>query len=104
MMRGFHEDRDIAASHRRRGKFNNAYGPLDISDNSVSGRLYLNTSLGYTVLENGTMNVQLFGKIDNLLDKDPPITPDAGVQPLAANSPHYDRIGRSYALGARFKF
>jgi iron complex outermembrane recepter protein len=86
------------------GKFNNAYGPLDISDNSVSGRFYLYTSLGYTLVDNGTANVQVFGKIDNLLDKDPPITPDAGVQPLAANSVHYDRIGRTYALGLRMKF
>jgi iron complex outermembrane receptor protein len=86
------------------GNFNNAYGPSDISDNSVSGRFYLFTSFGYNVIDNDTMSVQLFGKIDNLLDKDPPITPDAGVQPLAANAVHYDRIGRTYALGVRFKF
>lgn len=86
------------------GKFNNAWGPYDISDNTVSGRFYLNTSLGYTLAETDTMDVQLFGKIDNLLDKDPPITPDAGVQPLASSSVHYDRIGRTYALGVRLRF
>lgn len=86
------------------GRFNNLFGPRDISDPTVSGRFYLYTSLGYTVYANDATSVQLFGKIDNLLDQDPPITPDAGVQPLAANSPHYDRIGRTYAVGVRVKF
>jgi hypothetical protein len=37
-------------------------------------------------------------------ERGPRKPPNAGVQPLAANSVHYDRIGRTYALGLRIKF
>lgn len=83
------------------GKFNNLYvGGIDINDNSVGGRGYLDLNAGYKVLQ----GVELFTKINNVFDRDPPPTPQPIVQASAAGSVFYDRIGRFISVGARFKF
>jgi outer membrane receptor protein involved in Fe transport len=73
---------------------------IDINDNTVSARGYVDLSGGYKI----TDNVEVFGKINNLLDADPPATPNIIAQTIYASSPFYDRTGRYYIGGVRARF
>jgi outer membrane receptor protein involved in Fe transport len=73
---------------------------IDINDNSVSGRRYLDLNGSYRIND----NFELFGKINNLTNVDPPATPQVLAGSLYAGSSHYDRIGRYYTGGVRLKF
>ncbi|HWK42830.1 MAG TPA: TonB-dependent receptor [Croceibacterium sp.] len=74
-----------------------------INDNSVPSRFYLNLS--------GTMKVgpqgedgkgfELFGRVNNLLDKSPPIVPEFQYP---TNPAYFDTIGRYFTIGARARF
>ncbi len=46
----------------------------------------------------------MFGKINNLLDAEPPATPNIIAQSIYASSPFYDRTGRYYIGGVRGAF
>jgi outer membrane receptor protein involved in Fe transport len=87
-------------------KVDNTYGPADIYDNNVSSYIYLNGSVQYTLFEGeGRGRLQLFGNVNNIFDKAPPIVPSASPAPgqtlLAAD---YDKIGRYFSVGARYRF
>lgn len=73
---------------------------VDINDNSVSGRGYLDLNGGYRITE----NIDVFAKINNLLDVDPPATPNIIAQAIYASSPLCDRVGRYYTGGVRVRF
>ena len=50
---------------------------------------------------------QIYFKIDNLFNLDPPKVATAGINPYlvrATNSALYDLLGRFYRLGVRFSF
>ncbi len=80
-----------------------AGNPNTIDDNSVPSRFYLNLS--------GTINLgpdaeegrgfQLFYRVNNLLDTDPPIVPETQ---FPTNPVYFDTIGRYYTLGVRARF
>lgn len=85
------------------GKFRSFYiddVDLPAAQNDISGRLYTNVSAAYKL----TDSIELYGKIDNLFDIDPPITPNFIVQPTIANSQMFDRVGRFYSGGVRVRF
>ncbi len=48
--------------------------------------------------------MEVYGRIQNLLDKDPLINVFNFSQSMATNFALYDVIGRSYVAGLRFKF
>lgn len=73
---------------------------VDIDDNDVPARAYIDLNASYRI----TPNVQVFGRIDNLLNKEPPLTPNAITAPSYASSVFYDRVGRYMTVGARFNF
>jgi outer membrane receptor protein involved in Fe transport len=73
---------------------------IDINDNSVSGRSYIDLNGTYKF----TDSVELFGKINNVFNVDPPATPNIIAQASYAGSPFYDRIGRYYIGGLRVRF
>lgn len=84
-------------------KYDNTYVEgVDINDNSVPSRLYVNLSAQYKLLDSDLGNVEIFAVINNLLDKDPPLVPVYGVG--ATNFAYYDAIGRAGKVGVRFKF
>ncbi len=72
----------------------------DIDDNSVPSRTYIDLNASYRI----TPNVQIFGSIDNVFNKAPPLTPNAITAPSYASSVFYDRIGRFATIGGRFNF
>jgi outer membrane receptor protein involved in Fe transport len=78
-----------------------------IDSNDVPGAVYADLSLTYRPAHSGFKNFELFFKIDNLTDRDPPpaggITGasfvDPGVNPLL-----YDTVGRAYRAGIRLQW
>ncbi len=73
---------------------------ISIEDNALPNYVVwsLNGSYDFTV-SNTEMSV--FGTINNLLDKDPPIS---GVGVGGTSSIFYDTLGRSYRVGLRATF
>ena len=86
------------------GLYNNLYveggGVNSINDNRVGGRVYLDLNGSYRFFK----STELFFKINNVFDRDPPVTPTVITQAAAANSPFYDRFGRYISAGVRFQF
>ncbi len=72
-----------------------------VDKESVNGRLYFDIMGEVTLIDNGDRRVALFATIQNLMDKDPPITAWNGY---GTTRSLYDMIGRVYNLGVRFKF
>ncbi len=73
-------------------------------DNHVSPVWYTDLSMRFTI-PNGKGNFELFGNVNNLFDKDPPLIPGTvpGVN-LPTNIAVYDFVGRAFTAGVRFKF
>lgn len=83
------------------GKLNVTYVEgVDIADNDVPSRTYVDLNARVKL----TKAIELYGTIDNLFNAAPPLTPNAVTAPSYASSVFYDRIGRTYAIGARFRF
>jgi len=78
-----------------------------INDNSVPAFVYFTLSGHINVPFGDGNNVQLFGVINNLLDKDPAYVPAGaagGIRESSTNAAFYDVIGRYFRIGARLKF
>lgn len=81
------------------GLFNSTYiQGLSINNNQIPNVFYVDLSGSYAI--NDKFNIYL--KIDNLFNTNPPIIPNSLNVPHASTSPFYDLIGRQYALGVRF--
>lgn len=87
------------------GKYDNTLVEgVDINDNSIPSRFYLDTNVEFTVVDNGQQKLQLFGVVNNLFDKDPPIAPQTDQSSFATNFSLYDTVGRSFVAGVRFQY
>ncbi|HTN14739.1 MAG TPA: TonB-dependent receptor [Sphingomonadaceae bacterium] len=79
--------------------------PNSITDNSVPSRLYLNLSgtakVGPRWGEDDEKGFELFFRVNNLLNKAPPIVPEFQYP---TNPAYFDTIGRYYTVGARARF
>jgi iron complex outermembrane recepter protein len=84
-------------------KIDNLYGPSDIPDNHVSAVFYMNTSVNYTLFADKRHELQLYGVINNVFDRYPPIIVSTFISPQATNPALYDVIGRTFVLGVRFR-
>ena len=75
--------------------------PNSISNNHVPSAVYFNLYLAYKlpVANNG---LEIFGSINNLLNKNPPIAPGGNGYPT--NPVYFDTYGMSWKLGFRFKY
>jgi iron complex outermembrane receptor protein len=77
------------------------FRPTDINIYHYTGKTYFDMSVQYDL----TDRVQLYGKINNLLNQDPPfIAENATLKALADTSQIYDRLGRVFGLGVRYKW
>ncbi len=90
---------DPASSAYRNGNGQILYGSVD--NNRV--KPYLNYSLnGSWDLDVASLKqLQLFGSINNLFDRNPPFT-GGGVS--GASAQYYDTMGRAYRVGVRMRF
>ena len=84
------------------GKYDTTYGPLDINKNDYPAYFYLAVNAGFDVSD--AVNVYL--KVDNLLDKDPPLLAGNTIirAQAAGSAGFYDQLGRAFTLGVRMKF
>jgi iron complex outermembrane recepter protein len=70
--------------------------------NSIPGAAYLYLSGTYDIWKSGDRDLQIYGAIDNLLNKSPPYVVDSNN---SANTlyPEYDILGRLFRIGLRAK-
>lgn len=80
--------------------------PVGLDTPRFADRFYLDLGFQHVLINNCSTRVQLYGSIQNLLDKDPPIMPTlvGPVSPIISNYGLYDPLGRRFTLGVRFKF
>ncbi|MFL9839632.1 TonB-dependent receptor [Sphingomonas sp. ST-64] len=83
------------------GKFDTRFNTtvLDIADNTVSGRSYVDLSAAYKL----TSAVEIYGRVENLFNTYPPVTPNGITQPTIANSQFFDRRGTFFVVGGRLR-
>jgi outer membrane receptor protein involved in Fe transport len=80
-----------------------------ISHNRVPSRTYFTLGFVYRV-ESGSSRarMELFGNVENLLDKDPPIAPGTTGSVVQSSYPtnpaFFDTLGRRYRMGVRVKY
>jgi iron complex outermembrane receptor protein len=74
--------------------------PNSINDNHVEAVTYFNIAANYSIFERDDRKVQIYGAIDNLFDRDPPVAPQA----IQTNPYLYDVLGRTYRVGLRFSY
>ena len=84
------------------GKIDNTLTAEDLDINDVDARWYLDLSVRHAwELGEGTM--ELFGGLNNVFDRDPPLAVSNFIQPTATNTGLYDVIGRQFYAGVRLK-
>ena len=71
--------------------------PNSVSDNHVPAAAYVNVSASWDFTDNFT----LFGSINNLFGKDPPVAPGGNGYPT--NPVYFDTYGRTWRVGVRVK-
>ena len=76
--------------------------PNSVSDNLVDSVTYVNLNAQYNLWQDGDRNLQLFGVVNNLFDKDPPRNLPSSFGPT--NNVLYDVVGRSYKVGLRLAY
>ena len=83
------------------GKFDTRFNTtvLDIADNTVSGRSYVDLSAAYKL----TPAFEIYGRAENLFNVYPAITPNGITQPTVANSQFFDRRGTFFVVGGRLR-
>ena len=83
------------------GNFRNAYVEgVDIEDNDIPSRTYVDLNLSQELNDNW----EVYFKVNNVFDVDPPLAPNPITQPAYNGSAFHDRIGRYFKVGARFEF
>ncbi|MBT2187386.1 TonB-dependent receptor domain-containing protein [Sphingobium nicotianae] len=73
-----------------------------VNDNLIGSATYVNLNASVAVWKKDDRKLEIFGAVSNLLDRDPANNTPSSFGP--ANNVLYDVIGRSYRVGARFKF
>ena len=88
------------------GKYDQSWGPEQLSpeDNSIGAQYYFDLSAYYRFELGSVKNLELYGGVSNLFDRDPPVVPVDFISNLATNPTHYDVIGRRYYIGIRLAF
>lgn len=81
-------------------KLNNAWGPLDVDNNSVPGVAYLDLRASY----NFNKEIQLYGAIDNVTNVPPPVYPSLTGNLATGGNTIYDAIGRMFRAGIRVRY
>lgn len=86
------------------GVYNTTFKPTDLNVQRFSARTYLNLGFNYALSRSSGEPIQIFGQVNNVFDRDPPIIPDSHPQSLITNYTLYDTIGRTFMIGFRMKY
>ena len=83
------------------GNYDNTYGPLDINTNEFPAYTYLDLGAQYNIGD----GAQIYAKVENVFDKDPPLISNNTITiASAAAQNYYDVLGRLYGLGVRYRW
>ena len=83
------------------GTYDNTYGPLDLNKNHYPAYVFTDVSAQYDL----TKNLQIYAKIENLFDTDPPLLAGNTITiALASVSQFHDLRGRNFGIGARYRW
>lgn len=93
---------DLADRFIGAGTFDNL-NPTAYNVNRIPSIDYVNLAVQYTAKTRGFQNLQYFIKVNNLLNKAPPIDPLEFFANIQTNPTLYDVVGRMFYLGVRFK-
>jgi hypothetical protein len=77
---------------------------VDIDNNYIAGATYFDLAGNLTVWGDRQRKAELYFKIENLLDKDPPIAAGIASSTLQTNPVLYDTLGRNFRVGVRFRY
>ncbi|MCP3729881.1 TonB-dependent receptor [Sphingomonas sp. MG17] len=72
-----------------------------INNNQIAGATYVDIGATFKI----TPKIEIYGKVDNLFNIDPPLVPYYGINPYlvrSVNNSMYDLLGRFYRVGVRF--
>lgn len=79
-----------------------------VNNNRIDGRFYVDIGGSWKLTDpDQGLKSELYFKIDNLFNVDPPIAASAGANPYlvrATNASLYDLLGRFFRVGARLSF
>jgi iron complex outermembrane recepter protein len=92
------------ARHIDSGTYDNTFGPTAISNNEIGARTYVDATVQYQFEQASLSQLQVFGRVTNLFDKDPPVVGNALINSPPVNQSLYDVGGRSFVVGARVAF
>jgi len=92
-----YEDRSFSGLIRARyispGEYNNQ---VPLTNNHIGAYTYVDLQAQVRVPVSASREMELYGNVSNLFDKDPP--------PGSLYSPYYDVLGRYFTFGARIRF
>lgn len=94
----------IQARYIGGGKYSSTYTADGVNKPYINGELLFNLSASYEIPLKDNNSFTVFGVVNNLFDKDPPINPGSFIIATATNPVLYDVIGRTLTVGVRFKF
>ncbi|MEJ1963800.1 MAG: TonB-dependent receptor [Gammaproteobacteria bacterium] len=79
---------------------------IDIDDNTVSSAFYTDLRLSYSLTPSSDISWDIYARIENLFDRDPPRAADFSDFNGAThtNETLFDVLGRRYTLGAHVRF
>ena len=87
------------------GVYDNSWvSGVNIDDNSIPGATYYDLAGAYRFKLADENSLEVYLKIENLLDEDPAVVAAANISGLQTNPAIYDVIGRAYRLGVRMAF
>ncbi|MEJ1962271.1 MAG: TonB-dependent receptor [Gammaproteobacteria bacterium] len=86
------------------GTYDNTFGPTAISNNEISSRTYVDATVQYQFEHTSLSQMQVFGRVTNLFDRDPPVMGNALINSPPTNQSLYDVAGRSFVVGLRVGF
>jgi outer membrane receptor protein involved in Fe transport len=73
----------------------------NVTDNHTGGSVYWDTRMAWRI-KMGKGDIELFGNVQNLFDRDPPMVLLQGIGTQTAGG--YDQIGRRFVAGVNMKF
>ncbi len=81
----------------------NAAATNSVSQNRWPSTVYYNLQGQVDIYQRDARRIQLFGVVNNLFDKQPPLYAPVAMNTTGATNP-YDLVGRSFKFGLRFEF
>jgi len=86
------------------GKLVDNLAPLARDVQNFSGRTYVDLGVGYDFAASWGLKTQVFGRVNNVFDKDPPIISEPYPVAPMTNYMLYDTIGRTFQIGFRVNY